>query len=290
MPELKCFVLLPILTRNESIFQSDSLYHSLDNLNNFRYFLENYQKMIEIVEREKNAKIIYDAENIKQFQQQINMLDDEFISLQYAFYTLLSNAENFRDNPKAVPNSLYFIWDFNQFTGIQISGSISTLAEITKEKQQNENQKLVLIHNDGIHLNRSMIPIIKDGYSDKCPFFTCIQHVKNSTELETWIIENRQPRLFNLNPKHGENGKGAKANKGEKVSVLLCHKQHAQTLLDSSIGDKRINKKLFNFDNEHQKYIVFEDENTPNNTYHGYHIDNEDEVPKNIRRLLSQVK
>jgi len=286
MSELKCFVLLPVLTRNESIFQSESFYQSLDNPNCFREFLHNYQKMIEIVEREKGAKIIYDAENIKQFQQQLNGLDKEFISLQYAFYILLSNAENFRDYSKTATNCLYFIWDFNQFTGIQISGEISTLAEIAEEKQQDENKKWVLIHHDGIHLNRSIIPIIKNGFGEKCPIFICIQHVKNSTELENWMIQNRQPRLFNLNPKHGENSKGAKANKGEKVSVLLCNKQYAQELLNSAIGDKRISKKLFNFDNEFQKYIVFEDENTPNNTYHAYHIDNENKVPQNIQRLL----
>jgi len=290
MKEIKCFVLLPVLTRNESIFQSETLYQSIDNLNRFREFLHNYQKMIEIVEREKGAKIIYDAENIKEFQQQMNGLDDEFMSLQYAFYTLLSNAENFRDKSKQATNCLYFIWDLNQFTGIQISGPISTLAEIAEEKRQDENKKLVLMHNDSIHLNRSIIPIIKDGYGDRCPFFICIQHVKNSTELENWISQNRQPRLFNLNPKHGENGKGAKANKGEEVSVLLCNKKHAQELLDTAVGDKRISKKLFNFDNEHQKIIVFEDENTPNNTYHGYHVDNENEVPQNLQKYLPPLK
>jgi hypothetical protein len=246
--------------------------------------------MIEIVAREKGAKIIYDAENIKEFQQQMNGLDDEFMSLQYAFYMLLSNAENFRENSKQAADCLYFIWDLNQFTGIQINSPISTLAEIAEEKRQDENKKLVLVHNDSIHLNRSIIPIIKDGYDEKCPFFICIQHVKNSTELENWISQNRQPRLFNLNPKHGENGKGAKANKGEEVSVLLCNKKHAQELLDSAVGDKRISKKLFNFDNEHQKFIVFEDENTPNNSYHGYHVDNENQVPQKFQKYLPPLK
>jgi len=286
MTEIKCFVLLPVLTRNESIFQSESLYQSIDNLNRFREFLHNYQKMIEIVAREKGAKIIYDSENVTEFQQQMSWLDDEFMSLQYAFYTLLSHAENCRDNSKQVADSLYFIWDLKQFAGIQINRSISTLAEIAEEKWQDENKKLVLMHNDSIHLNRSIIPIIKEDYGKGCPFFICIEHVKNSTELENWIRRNRQPRCFNLNPKHGENGKGAKANKGEKVSVLLCNRKHAQELLESAVGDKRISKKLFNFDHEFQKFIVFEDENTPNNTYHGYHLDDENEVPKNIQEYL----
>ncbi len=289
MKEIKCFVLLPVLTRNESIFQSESLYQSIDDLNRFREFLHNYKKMIEIVEREKGAKILYDVDNIKEFQQQMNWLDEEFMSLQYAFYTLLSNAENCRYSRRQMGESLYFIWDFNQFTGIQIRGQISILAEIAEETLQNKNNKLVLVHNDSIHINRSIIPILKDGYNEKCPFFICIPHIKNSTELENWISQNRQPRLFNLNPKHGENGKGAKANKGEEVSILLCNKKHAQELLNSAIGDKRISKKLFNFDNEHQKFIIFEDENTPNNTYHGYHVDNENEVPQGIREFLVKL-
>jgi hypothetical protein len=285
MTQIKCFVLLPVLTRNESIFQSESLYQSIDNRDRFREFLHHYQKMIEIAECEKGVKIFYDAENINDFQRQMNELDEEFMSVQNAFYTLLSHAENCRDKSQLAVDSVYFIWDLNQFRGIQINRPISMLAEIAEEKRQ--NNKLILIHNDSIHLNRSIIPIIKEDYGHKCPFLICIEHVKNRIELENWIRQNRQPRCFNLNPKHGENGKGAKANKGENVSVLLCDKKHAQALLDSAVGDKRITKKLFHFDQEFQKFIVFEDENTPNNSYHGYHIDNENEVPDEIKKYLA---
>ena len=51
---------------HSKFFQSESLYQSIDNFNRFRGFLHNYHKMIEIVAREKGAKIIYDAENIKE--------------------------------------------------------------------------------------------------------------------------------------------------------------------------------------------------------------------------------
>jgi hypothetical protein len=285
MKEIKCFVLLPIFTPNESIFQSESFEQSIDNPNSLEEFLKNYQQMIEIVEREKGATIVYDAKNIKEFQEFMIELNDEFMSLQGAFYTLLSNAKNFRENSKQMTDCLYFIWNLEQLTAIQILDSIASLAEMAEEKRQDENKKLVLIYHDRIDINRP-IPVIKDHYGNRCPFFICIPHVRNRTELEDWINKNRQSRLFNLNPKHGENGKGAKSNKGEEVSVLLCNKKHAQELLDSAIGDKRKTKKLFNFDNEHKKFIVFEDENTPDNTYHGYHVDNENEVPKHIRRLL----
>jgi hypothetical protein len=126
MKEIKCFVLLPIFTPNESIFQSESFEQSIDNPNSLEEFLKNYQQMIEIVEREKGATIVYDAKNIKEFQEFMIELNDEFMSLQGAFYTLLSNAKNFRENSKQMTDCLYFIWNLEQLTAIQM-GAIALI-------------------------------------------------------------------------------------------------------------------------------------------------------------------
>ena len=332
MKKIRCFVMLPVPNREEAIFDSDSLLEIAEDLNSLQEFLQKYSEMIKTAERERGAGVIYDSENIEEFQQEMNAWNDEFMSLQDAFYVLLENAENIRDNLDQKPYG-YFLWNFN--TGIQISGSISILAQIAEEVLQDEAVKAekgkklaeltkksldegsmkieregklariaedvlqdgnrhVLVHNSSICPHRPTIPIIrdKDSHKDECPCLVCVQHVRNSDELKYWIMQNRQPRKFHLH-KHGEYGKGAEANKGEKVSVLLCGRAHAQELLNTAVGDQRITKRLLNFDKECEKYIVFEKSEGKEglkNTYHGYHVENENEIHPKDRCLLKLLK
>lgn len=98
-----------------------------------------------------------------------------------------------------------------------------------------------------------------------------------------WYETNRKPqRIFNLNPKHGENGKGAHpGNKGEKVSILMCSKEEAKNMLLKAIGvDLRV---LYFFDQVHNQYIEFKCESE--NTFHGFHLDAMDE--KECRKRLN---
>lgn len=104
-----------------------------------------------------------------------------------------------------------------------------------------------------------------------------------------WYETNRKPqRIFNLNPKHGENGKGAHpANKGEKVSILMCSREEAENMLLKAIGaDLRV---LYFFDQVHNQYIEFKCESE--NTYHGFHLDAMDEkrVPEDIKLMLNKL-
>ena len=331
MKKIRCFVMLPVPNREEAIFDSDLLLDIAEDLNSLQEFLHKYSEMVEIAECERGARVIYDSENIEEFQQEMNAWNDEFISLQHGLYALLSNAEDIRGKLGQEPYG-YFLWNFN--AGIQISGSISILAQIAEEVLQDEAVKAekgkklaeltkksldedmkmerqgklariaedilqdenrhVLVHNSSICPNRPSIPIIrdKDSHKDECPRLVCIQYMKNSDELKSWIRQNRQPRKFHLH-KHGEYGKGAEANKGEKVSVLSCGRAHAQELLNTAVGDQRITKRLLNFDKECEKYIVFEKSEGKEglkNTYHGYHVENENEIHPKDRCLLKLLK
>ncbi len=329
MKKIRCFVLLPVANRQETLLDSVSqLIDIASDFDRFKAFFQGVRGMIDMAERERGASVIYDSKNIEKFQEEMNTLNDGFISPQYALYELLTNAENIRGKLRQEPYG-YYIWNFN--TGIQISGSVSILAQIADEILQDEMGKAekgkelaelvkkcldegmkiegkgklarnaeivledgdrhVLMHNDSINPNRPTIPVIKDQYPhrDECPRLVCIHHVRNPVELECWIKQNRQPRKFHKH-KHGEDGKGAEKNKAEDVSPLLCGKEHAQELLNTAIGDRMATKRLLNFDEEHEKYIVFERsegrEDGLENTYHGYHVENEGKIRVKDRGLL----
>ena len=93
---------------------------------------------------------------------------------------------------------------------------------------------------------------------------------------------------FNLNPKHGENGKGAHpSNNGQKVSILMCCKEEATRLLYKAIGEDP--KTLYYFDKQCSQYIEFKRESE--NIYHGFHLDAEDErrVPRHIKTIIDKL-
>lgn len=113
-----------------------------------------------------------------------------------------------------------------------------------------------------------------------------------------WLSRNRFPkRIYHLSPKHGENGRDAHSdNYGDKVSVLLCSREHASELLPKAIGDKN-HDLLYYFDLKHQKYMEFKAEckfeHLPSSAheriYHSYHIEDENDVPKRIKEKLEML-
>ncbi|MBF0519579.1 MAG: hypothetical protein HQK92_07645 [Nitrospirae bacterium] len=109
-----------------------------------------------------------------------------------------------------------------------------------------------------------------------------ICNLQDKVSLKQWVIENRLPqRIFNLNLKHGENGRGN--YHGE--SPLMCDRKEAQELLITAIGDKT--ERLFNLDSKHNMYIIFYSETTPISSYHGYHVDLKSvKVPNHIKKRL----
>jgi len=111
-------------------------------------------------------------------------------------------------------------------------------------------------------------------------------------ELARWFEQNRKPkRIFNLNPKHGENGKGAySSNKGDKVSLLLCSREKAAMLLNKAIGENLECRVLFFKDVDKDRYIEFRSERA--NIYHAFHLETEEaerRIPMQIRKKIDKL-
>lgn len=162
-----------------------------------------------------------------------------------------------------------------------------TLCEIIKRKHiSTDGSTFLLINHNAISCSNRLI---RARYDD-----TVIEIDVSCPEIKDiagWFERNRRPqRIFNWNPKHGEYGKGAHiSNKGDKVSVLMGSRGEARVLLFKAIGMDL--KRLYFWDIKYKKYIEFKQESE--NTYHGFHLDTEDEkrvptvIQDRIKRLLS---
>ncbi|NJN77794.1 MAG: hypothetical protein HC803_05230 [Saprospiraceae bacterium] len=196
-------------------------------------------------------------------------------------------AINWRDRQQEHENSRYYLWNINSEQIIRLISQ--ALSEVAERKLRNANDEFILLNFLSFSYNRNKLTIFKDNIRiSEYPKFVFIDFVQNKKELKEWLKLNREPRVFRLNPKHGEYGKGMKHNKGEVVSPLLGSSDEAQQVLDKAIGDRGNSYKLYYWDEKYKHYIMFMDEKTEDNIYHGFHIKNENEIPKQIIELISE--
>ncbi len=246
-------------------------------------------QFLHLVRCEKEAELYYDVENLRAFDTQIREIANRIkFSLgerePIELLTIYENLNGFAREIKGVNfQCCYIAWNFPDDNTV-LNRTTQLLLKMVEETLLNQSQtpksqqKYLLLNFTDLCATRAFLPIIKDCGAEKYPQMVCIPQIIDKNKLEIWLSQNRQPRVFNKNPKHGEQGKGVRANKGEKVSKLLCNPQEAQQFLDMAIGCANITDELYNFDKKHGKYIVFKDENISDNTYHAYHVDSLDKI------------
>ena len=115
--------------------------------------------------------------------------------------------------------------------------------------------------------------------------------------LYDWFCEKRLPqRRFDINDKHGKNGKGGRSLPGgKKAGLLLCNKSHAQDLLNRAIGTEGVDGDLWYYDKEYERYIYFENQyENVQPAFHGYHLNdgdkNYDKIDKDLLKEIMDVK
>lgn len=291
MKKINAFLLFPL-----SEFKKNDIYLSNDDLimdnESLKEYFSDFIQSIDLLHREKNTNVFYDSENIINFLKNTTSDDDELEYLRN-FSEIFSDelfkvgAINWRENETEDESSRYYLWDIHSEN---VSRLIScTLSEVTERKLRNERDEFVLLNLSAFLLERDKLTLFKDNIAiPKFPKFIFIQSVQNKNELKKWLKINRQPRIFRLNPKHGENGKGMKQNKGEVVSPLLGSSDEAQHILNSAIGDTGNSFKLYYWDEKYKHYMMFMDERTEDNIYHGFHVKNKSEIPEQIIKLISE--
>lgn len=282
MSLIQAFLLLPD-TENAALLEEKPLHQ----------FMSNLEHIVECAASEKSTWIWYDSENIKAFVNQFDGFEEEYLNnLPERIQDILwhSVSKNWRVAQQHHLENRYFLWDLTKEEAVPLYHQPHTLSEIAERCLQNiENKYVLLNYHSALYIDREMIVVIKDRWSaPDLPKFILIPFIHNADELADWFKRNRQERKFHrFRPgepkKHPTSDKSVKYLKGNKVSPLLCNDDEAQRLLDDAIGDRRESKKLYAFDKTRNKYIVFEDEETLDNQYHGYHVD---EIPEHIRRRI----
>lgn len=159
----------------------------------------------------------------------------------------------------------------------------TTLAEAAEYLFQDASVAVINIfysnYNDSlpIHINRSKI------IQPREMIMLAINAFKETKEVIQHLVDNRIPREYNHNQKHGENGSGVKDNKYEVVSPLECSIKEASDLLKTAVTIAG-NRQLYNFDIVRNKFIVFMAESQ--NKYHAFHPINQSEIPEVIKKYF----
>lgn len=252
-------------------------------------FLKNAENLIDRAEREERTRFFYDAAEIEQF---LGDWEKDYIGLRDGLIELLANATQIPVH-SSKDNTWIFVWHIEKLeqNGMPESFHVDLKAPIFKAIYQTPNHP-VIVSLESISEKYTFVTLIADEFDQhKKPELKNISVVHNEQQLDQYFIEKRTPRSFKPSPKHGENGQSAWADsRGNSVEVLLCSRNEAQELLHKALSEKPAGKKSYNFDLIHQRYIVYYYEGeTPSNMFHGFHLENHEDVPQEIREVLGRL-
>ncbi len=226
----------------------------------------------------ENCKGYYDADNVSAFLYPVEAMEDCYPNVKTSMRLAMSKwGENWRTQKKQkdTENYMYYHSPIKD----------DTLCEVTERKFVSaDGSTFLLVNYDAFSCTSETIMMERN--QEQVELDVRKADIKS---ISGWYEVNRKPqRVFNLNPKHGENGKGAHPdNKGEKVSVLMCSRDEAENMLLKAIGkDLRV---LYFFDKKYNQYIEFKRET--GHTYHGFHLDSEDEkrVAEEIKVMIKEI-
>lgn len=239
--------------------------------------IEGINKICRLIANEI-CKGYYDADNVSAFLYPVEVMEDCYPNIKTRMRLAMSRwGENWRTEKKQNDAERYMYYHYT----IQDD----TLCEMAERKfTSTDGSTFLLISYDAFSCKSGTIKVERNQEEVKLDVREA--DIKSISE---WYEVNRKPqRVFNLNPKHGEYGKGAHpGNKGEKVSVLMCSEDEARGMLLKAIG---INSKvLYFFDIRNNRYVEFKCES--DHTYHGFHLDSEDEkrVPQEIKMMIKEL-
>jgi hypothetical protein len=164
----------------------------------------------------------------------------------------------------------------------------TSLAEACEYKHNQEKVFLINFHSSefnatpNIHISRANI---NPPYDINSHNLDCLV---NMVQCISWYHDNRPERTYTWNKKHGENGKGVLANKGEVVSPLECTRQEAESFLSIALGYRKSNE-LYNFDPQNGKFMVWKCDAHGTYSFHAYHPINQDEIDVKVKQFLNKL-
>lgn len=231
--------------------------------------------------KDENCRMIYDADNIRAYLYVANMFPECYPSRTRQLRFILEGIENWRNNRKSAEDKEYVVHH-----------------ETIKDEIRTEIAERELINSADSFLIVSSV-VVKEGKVWNLEINNTSVSVEAMQmfipQVFDWLSKHHKPlRKYEWNEKHGENGKGAHPdNKGDKVSVLLCSREHAEKMLQKAIGEPKYDL-LYCYDAEYGKYMEYKAgckyEKLPSDakerTYHSYHIDDENQIPNSVMKKI----
>lgn len=229
----------------------------------------------------ENYEGFYDSRNLQAFMIPVDSLKDCYPKVSTLLRRKINNWGSDWRKFKTITEGA----DVSKFLGAELADD--TLCEIANRQQNNPENTYLIVDDDALVLQTDKLEYLFKGKN-----MSITKSTLEVKALACWFEDNRRPvRKFHLNPKHGENGKGAHPeHKGDKVSVLLCSGEDAAMLLNKAVGENVEGKTLFFWDVDSEKYIEFKCEG--NQVYHGFHLDEEDakrRVSVDVRQKIDKL-
>lgn len=233
---------------------------------------------------DENCRMVYDGKNVSAFSYALRMLPECYPSRSMQLQTALKNASNWRTYRVSKEDEEFSV----NYTIVRNETRCEMAALIAKDTN---NSCIVVVH----------IPDYKGRLwrlSKREKEYEINSFPADISEVFGWLINHHKPaRVYNWNPKHGENGCGAhKKHAGEDVSILLCSKEHAAELLPKAIGLDKWDS-LYVYDKECRKFMEYKaeckyehvDSTATERAYHSYHINSVDIIPNRVIRKMKAL-
>jgi hypothetical protein len=268
VPHSEVFILFPETDPIHPFIERYEGFQTEEELNQYFATLILSKKSIEI----ENYLGFYDIENVKQFLDHYDILNDFYlINPSRILRTLLKEWINWRDE---------IVSSFDgrcELLGQELRDN--SFCEVSFRKIRDTNNTYSLASHKALTFPLRTHSLSIEG---KAVNIDCL----SVCDLPNWFSTNRVPRrTYHPNPKHGENGIGEWLH----AAKLLCSHSDAEAMLQRAIGCTDIDE-LYYFDSTYHKFIIFRFEgDNPQHQYHAYHIENENEIPRTIKNLHAML-
>lgn len=258
MAETQLFVVFPEYVEGEQqptapyiksidLLSVEEIEDYINKINDIIFFIthENYQGF-------------YDMDNVRAFGKPLEELEDCYPGKNRTLMMAINAWDNWRDTSVNDGSTQYF-YHTTPLTP-------ETLSEIAFRKKTIADNTYLVINNNAIECQDEILPVYDADRNNQE-----IEHRECTCgTLHKWFITQRKPpRIFNFNPKHGENGVGHRHD----ASPLRCLRGEAEEMLHKAVGESP-GKPLFYYDTIRKQYIEFKNEKTKVNTYHAFHVEN----------------
>ena len=265
----------------------DWLPDSSDDFNeNIKNLIETLESFIFLTE----ATVFYSSLELNRLFENITTVEEfsdySITNPVHRIRTILSQVESidWTYSKKQRTDHLYYF--ISGLGAITHNVNESSIAEACEYKHENNEVTLINIlssqfnETNPLNVLRSNVNPPNISSSNLLPF------VSNRNQTVDYYRTNRKPRIYNWNPKHGENGNGMIPNKGETVSPLECSRVEAAEYLENAVGYRKTNE-LYNMDKN--KFMVWKCDSIEQNSFHAYHPINQDEIEEDVKEFLKQI-